>query len=170
MKPIKLPKTKTPKKQTPEKNMRIRILSIDPSGTGTSGIFLVDIHHEDNSTISYEFQEFKNTTYIYGRQQKGTVGLCKLLGGITSLEYIFTSLRQIGSVPVNVVKSFRDKVQTGTEEITGLSFEVGREHLKSSEEIERKIAQLKAKKRLGVRQQEHLTKLEASLGEKSHRE
>jgi hypothetical protein len=37
-----------------------RILAIDPSGTGTSGIFLIDIHDEDDSANFREFYEFKN--------------------------------------------------------------------------------------------------------------
>jgi len=54
------------------------------------------------------------------------VSLCKLLGSLFGLKYTFDFIQQIGTVPVNNVKSFRDKVQTGTEEITGLSFEIGR--------------------------------------------
>ena len=43
--------------------MMNRILSIDPSGTGTSGTFLIDIYDEDNSTNFYEFYEYKNDNW-----------------------------------------------------------------------------------------------------------
>jgi hypothetical protein len=131
-----------------------RILSIDPSGTGTSGTFLIDIHDEDNSANFYEFYEYKNdnwrehlkffvnlirekepniiifedTTYIYGRQHQGTVGLYKLIGGIVGLEHTFNFVKQVGNIAVNAVKGFRDRFQTGTEDIESLVFSKGRGH------------------------------------------
>ncbi|CAI2172219.1 8032_t:CDS:2 [Funneliformis geosporum] len=104
--------------------------AIDPSGTGTTGIFLVIV--ENGVVVSYEFKDkptiilYENTTYVYGRQQQGTVGLCKLIGSIYGMKNTFSFVEQIGDIPVSNVKSFRDKIQTGTEDIDGLLFQEGR--------------------------------------------
>jgi hypothetical protein len=127
----------------------IKILSIDPSGTGTTGICLI------NKSSSYErfaFQEFQakswkehlkfiislikeqkpniiifeNTNYIYGRQHQGITNLYKLIGAIICLQYVFDFVKQIDGIMVNTVKFLRNKVQTGISEIEGLTYEVGR--------------------------------------------
>jgi len=198
-------------------NKFLRILSIDPSGTGTTGTFsIVKGGFFPTGTKNYSFREYQskewekhfefvvniieefepdivlyeNTNYVYGRQQSGTVGLCKLIGAIAGLKYTSVSSQKIDGVLVNTVKAFRDKVQTGSEEIAGLSFQEGRghgwtywekkiskhlvdaliiyhlwtrEHLPNKEVIEQKITELKNKKRLGIRQQEQLEKYERTL-------
>src|SRR4051794_15935174 len=105
------------------------VLTLDPSGTGTTGIFLLEI--DEKNIKSYQFAQFKSsewkehlqflvnlvcekepeiiiyedTTYIYGRQHQGTVGLYKLIGGIASLKYIFSFIKKIESLTVNSIKS-----------------------------------------------------------------
>jgi len=191
----------------------IKILALDPSGTGTTGIFFAHLDQEENTISDYSFGEFthkdwkehfeflfklvqklepniiifEDTTYTYGRQHQGTVSLCKLLGSVNAIGHTFGFIQQVGTVPVNSVKNFRDKVQTGTEEIMGLNFEIGRgkgwkykekkvslhqvdalvvyhlwtkENMKSKEVISKEISTLKAKKRLGSRQKEKLEELE----------
>ena len=190
----------------------MKCLCIDPSGTGTTGMFFFGVNGKSN----YSFSEYKNksweehlnfiievvgehrpdiiiyenTTYIYGRQHQGTVGLYKLIGGIVALKYVFDFIQEINSVAVNQVKSFKDKLFRGQEQIEGLTCQVGRGKgwkykrqkislhqldalvvyhlwsggsLESKKSIKKKITKLKAKKRLGIRQKEELEKLERFL-------
>ncbi|CAG8833337.1 29431_t:CDS:1, partial [Racocetra persica] len=69
---------------------------------------------------------YENTTYIYGRQHQGTVGLYKLIGGIMALKYIFDFIHKIDSVAVNQVKLFKNKLFSGQEKIESLTCKVGR--------------------------------------------
>ncbi|CAI2193294.1 15901_t:CDS:2 [Funneliformis geosporum] len=73
------------------------------------------------NTVIYE-----NTTYIYGRQHQGTVGLYKLIGGIMALRYVFDFIQEVTSIAVNQVKPFKDKLFRGQEQIEGLTCQVGR--------------------------------------------
>lgn len=194
----------------------MRILTIDPSGTGTTGIFLLDIYDEEPNIKFHHFTQFKNgewkehlqflvnlvrekepeiivyedTTYIYGRQHQGTVGLYKLIGGIVGLEYIFNFVKRIESITVNSVKSFKKKLFQEKEIIEELTCLEGRgkgwkyrdqkinlhqldaliiyhlwsgKSLESKISIRQKIAQLKIKKRLGDKQKEELVRLESFL-------
>ncbi len=123
----------------------MKAISIDPSGTGTTGICLI----EDNKYIFDEFKSkdwkehlrlivelvknekpdfiiFEKTNYIYGRQHQGIVGLYNLMGGITALRYAFEFIKEINFTYVNQVKALRDKIQSGIEIIEGLSYKVGR--------------------------------------------
>jgi hypothetical protein len=195
--------------------MKLKILVIDPSGTGTTGIIFIVL--DENNVIdlirfydskSNEWKEhywnlfslienlepniilYEDTNYIYGRQQKGTVGLCKLIGSIHGMKDTFDFIDEIGSVLVGVVKSFRSKVQSGVENIDGLTYQEGRghgwkykgerinlhlvdalvvyhlwskKHLKSKDEIKAEIDELKSKKRLGSKQKEKLLELESKI-------
>jgi len=69
---------------------------------------------------------YENTTYIYGRQHQGTVGLYKLIGGIVALKHVFDFIQKIESVAVNQIKPFKNKLFAGHEKIEGLTCEVGR--------------------------------------------
>jgi hypothetical protein len=125
----------------------MKYLCIDPSGTGTTGIFFFA-----NDKSGYKFSEYKNanweehlnfvveivkekqpdiiiyenTTYIYGRQHQGTVGLYKLIGGIVALKYVFDFIKEINSIAVNQVKPFKDKLFAGREQLESLTCKAGR--------------------------------------------
>ena len=126
----------------------MKYLCIDPSGTGNTGIVFFQV----NSKLKPIFSEYKsknweehlnfivclvkewkpdiiiyeNTTYIYGRQHQGTVGLYKLIGGIVALKYAFDFIQEINSVAVNQVKPFKDKLFAGREQLEGLTCKAGR--------------------------------------------
>ena len=194
----------------------MKCLCIDPSGTGTTGIFFFQANSKLKSTFSeYKSKKweehlnfivdlvkewepdiiiYENTTYIYGRQHQGTVGLYKLIGGIMALKYTFDFIQEINSVAVNQVKPFKDKLFAGREQLESLTCKAGRGKgwkykrqkislhqldalvvyhlwsggsLESKKIIKKKITQLKLKKRLGIRQKEELTRLEKFLAERS---
>ena len=193
----------------------MKYLCIDPSGTGTTGIFFFQANSKLKSTFSeYKSKKweehlnfivdlvkewepdiiiYENTTYIYGRQHQGTVGLYKLIGGIMALKYTFDFIQEINSVAVNQVKPFKDKLFAGREQLEGLTCKAGRGKgwkykqkkislhqldalivyhlwsggsLESKRSIKKKITNLKAKKRLGIKQKEQLEKLENFLVKK----
>ncbi|WNE40917.1 MAG: hypothetical protein mread185_000374 [Mycoplasmataceae bacterium] len=126
----------------------MKYLCIDPSGTGTTGVFFFKISKE----IEWKFSDFKsanweehlkfiinisrewepdmiiyeNATYIYGRQHQGTVGLYKLIGGIVSLKHFLNFVQGINSVAVNQVKSFKNKLFKEQEQIEDLTYQKGR--------------------------------------------
>jgi len=190
----------------------MKCLCIDPSGTGTTGIFFFQGDSKPKHTFfeykSKKWEEhlhfivriveewkpeaiiYENTTYIYGRQHQGTVGLYKLIGGIVALKYVFDFIQKIDSIAVNQIKPFKNKLFAGHEKIEGLTCKVGRGKgwkykrqkislhqldaiviyhlwsggsLESKKSIEKKITKLKAKKRLGTRQKEELERLEGFL-------
>ncbi|CAI2202051.1 15793_t:CDS:2, partial [Funneliformis geosporum] len=85
-----------------EGNM-LKILSLDPSGTGTTGICLIN-----GSKIT--FKEFKNMT-----------GLLKLLGALECLP-----LDQIESLPVHQVKELSQQLFKGTKKLAEIEFKPGR--------------------------------------------
>lgn len=190
----------------------MKYLCIDPSGTGTTGMFFFGIEGKSKH-IFFEYKNksweehlnfiiniarehkpdiiiYENTTYIYGRQHQGTVGLYKLIGGIMALKYIFDFIQEVDSIAVNQVKPFKDKLFRGQEQIEGLTCQAGRGKgwkykrqkislhqldalvvyhlwsggsLESKKSIKKKITKLKAKKRLGIRQKEELERLEGFL-------
>ena len=115
----------------------LRILALDPSGTGTTGIALM----ENGRVIFQEFtnpnwqahwqtliglmEEFKpkvvlyeSTNYIHSRG-KDMTSLFKLLGGLESLGHS-------ESMPVNQVKGLKQKLLKGTKTIPNLAYSVGR--------------------------------------------
>lgn len=124
-----------------------KILAIDPSGTGTSGICISQI--TDNNVFlflqfkSKDWEEhfsfivriieehqpniviYENTSYIHRRVQ-GSLNLFKLIGAIANLRYVFSFIEKVSSVAVNQVKSYRAKLLTSKEQIIGLVYEVGR--------------------------------------------
>jgi len=114
-----------------------RILSIDPSGTGTTGICLM----ENDQVIFQEFtnpnwqahwqtlirlmEEFKpklvlyeSTNYIHSRG-KDMTSLFKLLGGLESLGHS-------EAIPVNQVKGLKQKLFKGTRTVPNLTYFPGR--------------------------------------------
>lgn len=190
----------------------MKYLCIDPSGTGTTGMFFFVIEEKSKHiffecknksweehlnfiiNIAREYKPdiiiYENTTYIYGRQHQGTVGLYKLIGGIVALKYVFDFIQEVDSIAVNQVKPFKDKLFRGQEQIESLTCQAGRGKgwkykrqkinlhqldalvvyhlwsggsLESKKSIKKKITKLKAKKRLGIRQKEELERLERFL-------
>jgi len=120
-----------------ERSIMLRILALDPSGTGTTGIALM----ENGRVIFQEFtnpnwqahwqtliglmEEFKpkvvlyeSTNYIHSRG-KDMTSLFKLLGGLESLGHS-------ESMPVNQVKGLKQKLLKGTKTIPNLAYSVGR--------------------------------------------
>lgn len=188
------------------------VMTIDPSGKGTTGIFLISNniisfkeYKSDNweehlnfiiSLVQEEKPEiivYETTNYIHKRMP-GALVLLKLIGGIVGLKYTFNFVRELGSVAVNQIKPFKNKIFTGREQIENLTCQIGRgkgwkyknqrislhqldaliiyhlwsaESLESTKSIKKKIIALKIKKRLGIRQKEKLTKLENFLVERN---
>nr|CAG8442415.1 7930_t:CDS:2 [Entrophospora candida] len=91
----------------------------------------------------------------------GTLTLLKLIGGIVGIKYTFDFVKEINSVAVNQVKPFKDKLFTGQEQLENLTCKAG--ILESKKSIKKKLAELRTKKRLGIRQKEKLTRLEKLL-------
>jgi len=190
----------------------MKCLCIDPSGTGTTGVFFFQaggkLKHIFSEYKSKKWEEhlnfivriveewkpnvivYENTTYIYGRQHQGTVGLYKLIGGLVALKYVFDFIQKVDSIAVNQVKPFKDKLFAKKEKIEGLTCKAGRGKgwrykrqkislhqldaiviyhlwsggsLESKKSIKKKVAKLKTKKRLGVRQKRELERLEGFL-------
>ncbi|KLL05107.1 MAG: hypothetical protein MRERV_5c045 [Mycoplasmataceae bacterium RV_VA103A] len=192
---------------------KVKYLCIDPSGTGTTGILFFATNTKSKALFSeYKSKKweehlnfivdlvkewkpdniiYENTTFLYGRQHQGTVGLYKLIGGITALKYIFDFIQKIDSVAVNQVKPFKAKLFRGQEQIENLTYQNGRGwkyrqkkislhqldalvvyhlwsggSLESQKSLKKKIVKLRDKKRLGIRQKEQLQKLEGFLKKK----
>ena len=190
----------------------MKYLCLDPSGTGTTGVVFFQVDSKPKHTFSeYKSKNweehlnfiikivaewkpdiiiYETTTYIYGRQHQGTVGLYKLIGGIVALKYVFNFIQEVNSITVNQVKPFKDKLFSGQEQIENLTCQVGRgkgwkykrqkislhqldalivyhlwsdKSLESKKSIKKKIKDLKSKKRLGIRQKEQLERLERFL-------
>jgi hypothetical protein len=121
-----------------------RILSIDPSGTGTSGVFFKNGKQEEfNHYQGKEWQKhydfiaslvkvyrpnvllYEHTNFISLRG-KDMTALLKLFGGIECLKHVFPRIEEIRTVPVNQVKSLKDKLLKGIRKIDGLEFAKGR--------------------------------------------
>jgi len=132
---------------------------------------------------------YENTNYVHKRTP-GTLNLLKLIGGIVGIKFAFDFIEELNSVAVNQVKPFKDKLFSGQEQIKGLTCKAGRGKgwkynnkrislhqldalviyhlwskgsLESTKNLKKKIAELKAKKRLGIRQKETLERLEKFL-------
>jgi len=188
-----------------------RVITIDPSGTGITGICLINsdeiIFCEYKSKIWEEHLKYivdllrewkpniivyETTNYIHKRLP-GSLSLLKLIGAIVGLKYVFDFLKEVDSIAVNQVKPFKDKLFQGKEEIEKLTCKIGRgkgwkykdkrislhqldalvvyhlwseRSLESKKSIKKKIKELKTKKRLGIRQQKQLKRLEIFLVEK----
>ena len=115
----------------------LKILALDPSGTGTTGIALM----ENDQVIFKEFtspewkehwqtliglmEEFKpkivlyeSTNYIHSRG-KDMTSLFKLLGGLECLGHS-------EAIPVHQVKGLKQKLFTGKASIAGITYSPGR--------------------------------------------
>jgi len=121
-----------------------KIITIDPSGTGTTGICLINskeiIFGEYKSKIWEEHLKYivellrewkpniivyETTNYIHKRLP-GSLYLLKLIGAIVGLKYVFDFLNEVNSIAVNQVKPFKDKLFQGKEEIEKLTCKTGR--------------------------------------------
>ena len=115
----------------------LKILALDPSGTGTTGIALM----ENNQVIFKEFTSsewkehwrqiidllkdfqpkvvlYESTNYIHSRG-KDMTSLFKLLGGLECLGHS-------EAIPVNQVKGLKQKLFTGKASIAGITYSAGR--------------------------------------------
>ena len=126
----------------------LRILSIDPSGTGTTGVCLIKtgiIFQEFKSAnwkehagyIAKIVKEWKptvvlyeNTNYLHQRQHSGTVSLLKLIGAIESL-----AVKRIESILVHQVKDLKSKVFKNQVQIPHLTFKLGQGWFYSAKRI-----------------------------------
>ena len=114
-----------------------RILSIDPSGTGTTGICLMEndqvifqeftnpnwqAHWQTLIGLMEKFQPklvlYESTNYIHSRG-KDMTSLFKLLGGLESLGHS-------EAIPVNQVKGLKQKLFKGTRTVPNLTYFPGR--------------------------------------------
>lgn len=123
-----------------------KIITIDPSGTGTTGIYFLDketnneIFQEHKSSKWEEHLQFlvekikdwrpniiiyENTYYVHKRIM-GTLSLLKLIGGIVGMKYTFDFIEELSSIAVNQVKSFKDKLFANKEQIEKLTCKIGR--------------------------------------------
>lgn len=121
-----------------------KLLSIDPSGTGTTGIFFTDgIKPEFHDFCGKNWEEhlkflvtfvqekqpqiiiYEHTNYV-SLHGKDMTFLFKLFGGIKTLSYVFDYLEKVDYLPVNQVKSLRNKIYHQTKKIAGLDYKVGR--------------------------------------------
>lgn len=122
----------------------MKTLTIDPSGTGTSGFFLTD-------GTTYEFTQFnnplwkehlkfimnyikekqptqiiyENSNFIHNRTASA-VSLFELFGAIEMLIYIFPKLNQIAHVSASQVKRFYTQLYENKVQIPNLNYKVGR--------------------------------------------
>jgi hypothetical protein len=114
-----------------------RILALDPSGTGTTGICLIEndqvslqeftnpnwqAHWQILIRLMEEFKPkivlYETTNYIHSRG-KDMTSLFKLLGGLESLGHS-------EAIPVHQVKGLKQKLLKGTKSIPNLAYSVGR--------------------------------------------
>ena len=125
----------------------MKYLTIDPSGTGTTGLFFVDRQTQQEEFTQYQstnWQDhlkflidyiqvkqptqviYENTNYIH-KQTKDGLSLFKLFGGIESFKYLFPSIQRVDSISVIPVKSFYKKLYAGQEQIPHLIYKKGRD-------------------------------------------
>ena len=119
-----------------------RVLSIDPSGTGISGLFFANgtekefyqcqnTHWKDHLHFIIEKVKekqptlllFEDTNYIHQKTKDG-LSLFRLLGAIEGLTNFFTL--EIKSVNVLKVKEMTKKLLANKEQITNLTYQIGR--------------------------------------------
>ena len=124
-----------------------KYLSVDPSGSGTTGCVFYDkqkkIYQFFNFTsknwqehfdfLSQLCQEkkinilvYENTNFIYGRQFSGSVSLLKLIGGIECLKYICPEIKKVDNILVKQVKDFYKKIVQEDLVIPELERKIGR--------------------------------------------
>ena len=137
--------------ETKEEAFMVKILALDPSGTGTTGMFLRNLTPDE----PYVFSEFKsaswkehvdfikeivekwkpdlllyeNTNYLHQRQHSGTVNLLKLLGAIESLSV------KTESILVSQVKDLKSQLFKNQSQISGLEFKYGQGWFYKSQKI-----------------------------------
>ena len=122
----------------------MRVLSIDPSGTGTSGIFFInDTNQEFHQFQGKEWKghlnfirekitELKPSIIIYEHTNfinlKGAdmTSLFKLFGAMETLTCLFDFIQQITNIPVHQVKGLKDKILKGIKTIPSLTYKKGR--------------------------------------------
>jgi len=121
----------------------VRILALDPSGTGTTGICLI----EDQKISFQQYQNpewevhlnflislietykptiilYENTHYIHEKTKDG-LSLFRLLGAIEGLTYTFPPIQSIESVLVSQVKDLKKQLFKGIKKIPEIEFKVG---------------------------------------------
>jgi hypothetical protein len=124
------------------------IMSIDPSGTGTTGICWINRTEEIEKITFGQYQSknweehfdfifkevkekkpsiilFENTSYIHKRIP-GTLNLLKLIGAITILKFAFNDIENVDHIAVNQVKGLKKKIHAGEKSLEFLTCEVGR--------------------------------------------
>lgn len=120
-----------------------KILAVDPSGTGTTGVyywngkqgnfhrftskewvkqawFILELVKE----LQPDILLFENSNYVNSRG-KDMTSLWKLMGATEALPYGFLGLRVV-AVPVNQVKGLRGKLLKGTSQIKDLEYQNGK--------------------------------------------
>lgn len=135
-----------------KKEKKKKILSIDPSGSGSTGMcFVLFEDHDDDQKkrvyfdifLSKNWKEhfeficktieteepniilFETTNYIKHRMQN-SLDLFKLIGAISVLKYCFSFVERVESIAVNQIKGFKDKLQNKKEAIECLEYKIGR--------------------------------------------
>src|ERR1043165_8599467 len=120
----------------------LRILSVDPSGTGTTGMFFTyknrqEFHHfqskdlkehlgflaEQVQTLKPDLVIYEHTNFI-SLKGKDMTTLLKLFGAIEVLVYLAGV--KVVAVPVNQVKRLRGKLLKGEQSIAGLEYQPGK--------------------------------------------
>ena len=120
-----------------EEEQMSKILALDPSGTGTTGVCLINKQITFQEFQSKDWKEhvgfikvlvekekpdlllYENTNYLHQRQHSGTVNLLKLIGAIESLPV------KTESILVSQVKDLKSKVFKNQSQISGLEFKYG---------------------------------------------
>ncbi|CAJ0894329.1 13367_t:CDS:1 [Entrophospora sp. SA101] len=124
-----------------------KFLSIDPSGSGTTGCVFYDERKKTYQFFNFNsknWQEhfhflsqlcqekkvnilvYENTNFIYGRQFAGSVNLLKLIGGIECLKHVCRTIKQVDNILVKQVKDFYKKVLQKNFIIPELERKIGR--------------------------------------------
>jgi tRNA U34 5-carboxymethylaminomethyl modifying enzyme MnmG/GidA len=120
-----------------------RTLTIDPSGNGTTGYFLIDGDRKEffeikttifwqQITMLYELVKkhqptniiYEYTNYISNKTSSMT-SLFKLFGVIESLPLTFDFVKGMDSIQVARIKALRKRIIAGKERINGISFKNG---------------------------------------------
>lgn len=124
------------------------VLTIDPSGSGSTGVCLINKKEGGESFTFFEFKDsnweehllflfcflnihkpdivvFETTNYIKHKMQS-SLDLLKLIGAIVSLKLFFEFINSLDSVAVNQVKACKRKIQEKKVIIPNLNYELGR--------------------------------------------
>ena len=130
-----------------EEEQMSKILALDPSGTGTTGVCLISQRITFKEFKSKDWKEhvgfikalvekekptlllYENTNYLHQRQHSGTVNLLKLIGAIESLPV------KTESILVNQVKDLKSKVFKEIKHIPDLLFKYGQGWFYKSQKI-----------------------------------